>query len=215
MKKTALALTVLLLLLAVAGMQILKVAEANPIPWLFNPQMTITIQSPENGTTCTLPVFVSFTSQGDHQFSVSDDSTQSWVRSFFYVLDGQDMSASGMRFAGTKTTELPPQYPVYSYNFSGQAYLTNLTNGLHTITVYYGAVNNISYVGSPEESIYYNPTWSTISQFYVITATPSPEATPIAEPFPATLVFVASVGIALAVIGLFVYFKKLRKVSNS
>jgi hypothetical protein len=37
---------------------------------------------------------------------------------------------------------------------------------------------------------------------------PSPEPTPRAESFPATLIFVASVGIALAVIGLFAYFKK-------
>jgi hypothetical protein len=42
------------------------------------------------------------------------------------------------------------------------------------------------------------------------TATPSPESTPKAESFPVTLVFIASVGIALGVIGLIVYFKKLK-----
>ena len=40
------------------------------------------------------------------------------------------------------------------------------------------------------------------------TPTPSPEPTPKPVTFPATLVFVASVGIALAVIGLLVHFKK-------
>jgi hypothetical protein len=45
----------------------------------------------------------------------------------------------------------------------------------------------------------------------IVTPTPSPEPTPKPEPFPATLFFVASVGIVLAVIGLFVYFKKRKR----
>ena len=40
---------------------------------------------------------------------------------------------------------------------------------------------------------------------------PTPEPTPKPEPFPANLVFVASVGIALAVIGLFVYYKNAKR----
>jgi hypothetical protein len=180
-RKSMVKITVMLLLISLVGLQFAKVAEANPIPWCFNPAMTITIQSPENGANSALPVFVSFTSQGDHQFSVSDDSTQSWVRSFFYVLDGQDMRTSGMRFAGTKTTAIYSQGSVYGYNFNGQAHLTNLTEGLHSITVYYGAVNNISYVGSRDEKIYYNPAWQATSQFYVdskLTPSPTPTFTP-------------------------------------
>jgi len=182
-RKSMVKITIVLLLIYLVALQFAKIAEANPIPWCFNPVMTITIQSPENGKNSSLPVFVSFTSQGDHQFSVSDDSTQSWVRSFFYVLDGQDMRTSAMRFAGTKTTAISSQGSVYGYNFNGQAYLTNLTNGPHTITVYYGAVNNISYVGSPDEKIIYNPDWQATSQFYVDSKlTPSP--TPIFTPAP-------------------------------
>jgi hypothetical protein len=120
---------------------------------------------------------VSFTSQGDQQFSVSDEITKDWVRSFFYVLDGQDMRASGGRFAGTKTTEI--NSPPYCYNFTGQVYLTNLTDGPHSITVYYGAVNNIGYIGSSNELIYYNPVWQATSQFYVDSKpTPSPTSSP-------------------------------------
>ena len=43
------------------------------------------------------------------------------------------------------------------------------------------------------------------------TPTPSPEPTPKIEPFPTALILVATVGIALAVIGLLVYFKKRRR----
>jgi parallel beta-helix repeat protein len=46
------------------------------------------------------------------------------------------------------------------------------------------------------------------------TPTPSPEPTPIAETFPASLIFVASVGIALAVMGLLVYLKKRHHASG-
>jgi hypothetical protein len=186
--KSSVRIAVLLILISIlAGTQIVKVAEANPIPWCFNPVMTITIQSPENETINSLPVSVSFTSQGDWQFSVSDDSTQSWVRSFFYVLDGQDMGTSGVRFASTKTTTISEQGSRYSYNFNGQAYLTNLTDGPHSITVYYGAVNNISYVGSPQERIIYNTAWQATSQFYVQSKlTPSPAPTQTPSPIPTT-----------------------------
>jgi hypothetical protein len=46
--------------------------------------------------------------------------------------------------------------------------------------------------------------WSKTQTITIPRSTSSPEA----EPFPATLVFVSSVGIALAVIGLSIYFKK-------
>jgi hypothetical protein len=91
MKRTALALTLILALLAsiMAGMQVVEVADANPLPpsWM-NPRMTITIQSPLYGTDNVLPVFVKFTAQGSSHFSLSDNQTQDWIRAFFYVLDG-------------------------------------------------------------------------------------------------------------------------------
>lgn len=48
------------------------------------------------------------------------------------------------------------------------------------------------------------------SELPVSSPTPSPEPTPMAETFPASLVFVVSIGIALAVIGLLVYLKRLK-----
>jgi hypothetical protein len=157
---------VILLLISLSIIEV-KVVDANPIPWAFNPQMSITILSPENETISALPVLVNFSSLGDFQFSVSDDLTQEWVRSFFYVLDGQNMNSIGMRFVGTNTTTIHEQGSKYGYNFSGQAYIANLTDGPHTISVYYGAVNKIDYVGTPQEHVGYNSSWQATSQFYV------------------------------------------------
>jgi hypothetical protein len=106
-------------------------------------------------------------------FSLSDNQTQDWIKAFFYVLDDQNMSSSGIRFAETQTGIHPIDDDHY-YNFSGQAYLTDLSDGIHSITVYYGVLVN---VGSPHEFIVYNASWSATSQFYVITKTPSPTPT--------------------------------------
>lgn len=163
--KSTATIAVVLLLVSLAGLQAVELAEANPLPWAFNPQMTVSIQAPQNETISSLPVLVSFTAKGDGQFSASDDATEEWVRSFFYVLDGQDMRTSGVRFLGTNRTEI--NVPTYRYKFSGQAYLTNLADGPHSITVYYGAVNNITYIGTPEARIINNRSWQATAQFYV------------------------------------------------
>ena len=181
-------ITISLFVVLISSAMQVEVADANPIPWCFNPQMTVTIQSPENGTTNSLSVQVSFTSQGDQQFSVSDDLTKEWVRSFFYVLDGQDMRTMGARFADTKTTTVSEQGSKFRYIFTGQAYLTDLTDGSHTLTVYYGAVNKISYVGTSQESIWYNSAWQANSNFYVDNKlSPSPTNTPTPTLSPADI----------------------------
>jgi hypothetical protein len=103
----------------------------------------------------------------------------------------------GMRFVGTKTTTISEQGSKYSYVFSGQAYLTDLADGPHNITVYYGAVNRIGYVGTPEEQIVINTAWQATSQFYVVNNLPY---------------ILGIVAIVIAVIvGLLVYYKKRRR----
>ena len=179
-KKSFAMCAIFLLVSSILSAMQVEVVVANPLPWAFNPQMTVTIQSPANGTINSLPVLVSFTSQGDWQFSVSDDPAKEWATSFFYVLDGQNMRSMGMRFAGTQNTTISEKGSKYDHNFSGQAYLTNLADGPHTITVYYGAVNKISYVGTPQEHISYNTAWQATSQFYIqnkLTPTPTPTQT--------------------------------------
>jgi hypothetical protein len=164
--------------------QAVEVVDANPIPWAFNPQMTVSIQSPQNGTINSLPVLVNFTSRGDNQFSVSDDPSETYVRSFFYILDNQDMATMGTRFEGTNTTTIYENGRKEGYYFNGQVSLTNLADGLHNITVYYGygPINKGANVGgTSKERIIYNPTWQATAQFYVdskldsnLTPTPSP-----------------------------------------
>jgi hypothetical protein len=184
MKKRASLPAIVLALSLLFTLQNLLVSDANPLPWFANPQMTISIQSPENGTINSLPVLVNFTSRGDNQFSVSDDPSETYVRSFFYVLDNQDMATMGTRFKGTNTTTIYENGRKEGYYFNGQVSLTNLADGAHYITVYYGygPINKSAYVGgTSKERIIYNPTWQATAQFYVdskldsnLTPTPSP-----------------------------------------
>jgi hypothetical protein len=232
MPKKLLATTIIIatILALVAGIQTVEVVDANPLPWFANPQMTVSILSPQNGTINSLPVLVNFTSKGDIQFSVSDDTSAEYVRSFFYVLDGQDMENIGMRFEGTKTTTIYDENGTkQGFRFDGQAYLTNLADGPHNITVYYGAVNKISNVGTPQEQIIFNPAWQATSQFYVdsklasgLTLTPAPNIASmmptvntdphvdlIAKSFPYIVGIVAIV--IVLIVGLLVYFRRRKR----
>jgi hypothetical protein len=168
MKRAALILVFALLLSIVAILQVVKVAEANPLPpsWM-NPKMDITIQSPLNGTDNALPVFVNFTALCSGEFFISSDnpSHEDWINAFFYVLDGQDMSSSGTNFTEIQLTATHPDADHF-YEYTGQTYLTNLTDGSHSITVYWGVLVN---VGTPAEFIVYDESWSATSQFYVNT----------------------------------------------
>src|SRR4030042_1098124 len=176
--KTFMATIIILafLISLVAGMQSVEVVEANPLPpsWM-HPKMAITIQSPQNGTDNALPVFVNFTAQSSGHFSLSDNQTQDWIRAFYYVLDGQNMSSLGINFTETQLTGTYPTDSDHYYDYSGQAYLTNLTAGIHSITVYYGVLINNAF-------IVYNASWSATSQFYVLTENPLPTLSPTPSP---------------------------------
>jgi hypothetical protein len=165
MKQQAALALVSVLLFSAATIMAVGVTEANPLPWL-NPRITITIQSPLNGTSHDLPVFVNFTAQCSWEFTLSDSSIQDWIKAFYYVLDGQDMSSSGTNFTEIQLTAKHPADKDYYYEYNGQAYLTNLTDGSHSVTVYYGALINAD---SPNEFIAYKEVWSATSQFYVNT----------------------------------------------
>jgi hypothetical protein len=206
------AVIIALILIPTIGSLVLNVAEANPLPpsWM-NPKMTITIQSPQNGTDNALPVFVNYTVQCSWQFSL-DNQTGDWIRAFYYVLDGQNMSSSGINFTETQLTGTHPTDADHYYDYSGQAYLTNLIDGIHSITVYYGVLVN---VGSPAEFIVYNPSWSATSQFYVITETPSPTLTPTPSPsipeFPSAIILT----IVLIVLALAISVFKRKKTKSA
>jgi hypothetical protein len=202
MRQSSALFAVVFLVSILIGIQVVEVVNANPIPWAFNPQMTISIQSPQNGTKNSLPVLVNFTSRGDNQFSVSDDASEMYVRSFFYSIDGQDMGSQGMRFEGTNTTTIYENGIKSGFHFNGQVCLTNLANGSHTIRVYYGAVNRISFVGTPLERIIYNPAWQATAQFYV-------EGSKIpVELNPSTVIFIAIVIAVMAIVSVSVLYLK-------
>jgi hypothetical protein len=217
-KRTALALTLMLglLLSIVAAGAYFKSTEANPLPSpaLVNAQMTITIQSPQNGTDNALPVFVNFTGQCNSVFELSTNHTKKGLKGFFYVLDGQNMRSSGTRFEETQITDTYHPIGQTPYNpttdFSGQAYLTNLTGGIHSITVYYGVLFD---AGLPTENVAYESVWSATSQFYVIgeapPSLPSPTSSPLeTESVPITYSMSIVAVIVLVLLGSIVYILK-------
>jgi hypothetical protein len=210
MKRRIVIFAILLTLSILFGIEVVGMADANPIPWAFNPQMTIFIQSPQNGTINSLPVLVNFTSRGDNQFSVSNDTSEWYARSFFYVIDGQNMENMGMRFAETSTT-IYENGTRQGFNFEGKAYLRDLTDGPHSITVYYGAVNSIILVGTPLERIVFNPAWQATSQFYVN----SKSVNPVQQVIVVMNYFFSIAAILATLIaligGLLVYFKRRRR----
>jgi hypothetical protein len=185
MKKSVLALA---LVSALVVAPLFEVTRANPLPpvWL-HPEMTVTIHSPQNGAYNALTVSVYFSAQLINAFNYLTD-TPNWVSAFFYVLDCQDMSSSGIKIEQIKLTGVN-YASYYAFNYSGQAYLSDLTAGSHSITVYYGVLDKGSKI------IAYNASWSATSQFYVIT--------------PVTLLIGEAISIvAVVAVVLFFYFKK-------
>jgi len=202
-KKTFMATIIItaFLISLVPGILVVKVAKANPLPpsWM-NPKMTITIQSPlppsplilqQPMRSYSLPILVNFTAQCSWGFALVNtppaSPSQDWIRAFYYVVDGQNMSSSGINFTEVQTTINPNDTNNY-FDYSGQAYLTNLAAGSHNLTVYWGVLVN---VGTPAQFIVYNPTWSVTTQFNVNTGitptqtpTLSPSPTPTVSPTP-------------------------------
>lgn len=207
MKRKALASSFMLLLLVSVLAPLVEVTKANPLPpdWM-NPKMIIIIQSPLNGTDNALPVSVNFTAQCSGEFSLSDNPSQEgWIKSFYYVLDRQDMRSSGINFTEIQLTATLPTDRDHYYEYSGQAYLTNLTGGSHSITVYYGVLVNVN---SPHQQIVYNEEWSATSQFYVTTQEPT--STPSSPEF-LTIIFI----LVLAITGTLTALILREKHNNS
>jgi len=164
MPKKLLATTIILstILALVASIQVVEVVDANPLPPNWMASMTITIQSPLKGVINDLPLLVNFSAQSSPVFYLSGTQIDSYTGDFFYVLDGQSMSYGGTKIADTQMTVTSQN----KHQFSGQTYILNLIEGPHNITVYWGASSN--------NRIYYDESWSTNTQFYVINENPSP-----------------------------------------
>jgi len=96
-------------------------------------------------------------------------------------------------------------YAIGRIEFTGNTTLTNLSEGSHKLRL---SLETESHSLRTYECFFLIVPFTVDSNQTIPTPTPSPE--PAAQPatFPPSLVFVASVGIALAAIGLLVYLKK-------
>jgi hypothetical protein len=185
------------------GIKAVEVVNSNPLPpaWM-NPKMSITIQSPVNGAEQTLPLLVSFTAEGSHHFVLSSNQTEDWNKAFFYTIDNENMATSAHRFTEVQGPTDKTSIATDT-RFSGQAYISNLTDGTHRIIVYWGVEVN---VGTPLKQIVYNSSWSATSQFYVGSSTAHPLIEPDFLVIVIPLVFIIAI-IAVTSVSL-VYFRR-------
>jgi len=163
----------------------------------------LSLHSPQNGTYYLEPVLLNFTRFG--HFPVAYN--------YLYAVDGQSIA----RGSGTYVENIQhienengtgADWDTIETTTIGYTYLSNLTEGAHKLTfcsLRYGEVY------SDFQTVYFNIN-NTVTPAPSPAPSPEPTGTPEAtsQPatFPATLIFVGAVGIALAAIGLFVYFKK-------
>lgn len=181
MKKTALTLTLILALL----FSMAPIASAMQVDYTqfeglpYDPPIVTMISPFRNATYSVSDVPLNVTVQ----IRSNIYHNQERIRWLNYSLDGQ--TAIPLTLTVPSTSQLP-------YTAYGNEMLTGLSNGNHNLTIF-----GETYIGSLNG--YFNETVS----FTVDTAN-----TPTATPFPASLLFVASVGITIAAIILFGYFKK-------
>jgi len=165
--------------------------------------LTVVVNSPQNKVYTSSNIVVSI--------SASDPNVQTGPDSVAYSLDGGPQVIIGTAphlgmhsLDGTAELSLPNG--MHSIVGIGITWFNGTTDGIYySAPVYFTIDSPTNYVPTPTPSASPKPT----------TTPPSPSTTPEAtskpETFPASLVFVASVGIALAVIGLFVYYKNAKR----
>jgi hypothetical protein len=181
MKKTALTLTLILPLLfsMVMVVRSMQVDYSQFEGLPYDPPM-VTLASPSQNTTYNVPdVPLNVTIQ-IRGFIYHNIERMRWLN---YSLDWQ---------APVPMTLIVPSDLTPPYYVHGNEVLACLSDGSHNLTIF-----GETFVSGLNG--YFNETVS----FTVDTSD-----TPTTAPFPASLLFVASVGIAIVAIGLFVYFKK-------
>ena len=201
-----------LLVSALAGVHVVKVAKANPFPTY----PVISIESPTNKTYTTNTLFLNVTlvTKWDGVYFTSESRTVS------YRIDGKFFLISQMayRFDSENQASI----------LSGSAVLTNLTEGTHNLRVnaaysydngkqVFASNSNVTFTIDPTYSPSLSPSPSPSPTPIATpspTATPSPEPTSTLEPEPFLTVPVAAVS-AVSVVavnaGLLVYFKKRKR----
>jgi hypothetical protein len=184
MKKTALTLTLILPLLfsMVLVVRSIQVDYTQCEGLPYDPPI-VTLTSPSQNATYSVPDVPLNVTVQIRGFIYHNIERIRWLN---YSLDGQ----APVPMTLTVPSHLTPPYYVH-----GNEVLACLSDGSHNLTIF-----GETFVSGLNG--YFNETVS----FTVDTSN-----TPTAVPFPASLLFVASVGIAIAAIGLFVYFKKRKR----
>lgn len=212
MKKTALASCMLVLLIVNALLFFIRPVQADTsyIPYPTEPSQefpTLKINSPINAE-----VFTTTTAQVNITISKPESWNVYWLTTMpvigSYLVDIYLDGSFHSQLVDPGSSGFP--------NANYFVYLNKLGRGGHSVKI---EVEAFTFYNdpSPEPGDYllYPKNISETIHFTVNadlpTPTPSPEPTPKPEPFPTTLIFVASVGIALAVIGFLVYLKKRRR----
>jgi hypothetical protein len=212
MKKTAYALTIVLTISIIFGVQFVHLVQANGmVNVTYNGSPIITIKSPLNNklvSSNTVVVSFTLTRPSDNWFIGEASCAVSGVR---IVVD------EVCRSVAVNSELLVP----FSYSLN----LTDLQNGLHSLQLNaYCRGIRIRY-GLPtygnEEYIYYETLSDTVSftvdapepspeptSTPILTPTPPPETTSESATFQTNLFLASSAGIALGVAGLLVYFMK-------
>ncbi len=170
MKRRYAAFVAIFVVSILTGIQAVEDVNANPVPppWM-NAKLSVTIESPANGSIQSRSFLVRFHADGS-QFSLTNSSIGGYGGDFFYILDSQqwsDMRYSGAKIWDTKIDD--------NHNFTGQVYLSNIAAGSHSITVYWGVKVNVG--------ILTDAAWAGTSQFSVDSKlTPQPTNNPTATP---------------------------------
>jgi hypothetical protein len=184
MKRTVLALTLLFALMfsLLSGAEAVQFDYGQFEGFPYTPPI-VTVSSPSPNEPYSVPdVPLNVTVQ--IRSCVYDNIEQ--IRWLNYSLDGQTTIPLNLTVPSMRDISQLP-YPVY-----GNEMLTGLSDGNHNLTIY-----GETFIGGLNG--FFNET---------VSFTTDKSNTPTTEPFPVSLLFVASVGIAIAATGLFVYFKK-------
>jgi hypothetical protein len=201
MKKTALALAIIVLFLVPPWVDAQTTTHYGRDAGVNPAAFDLTIYSPNNQTTYAETMLLKFNItwttypvvhqiegplNGKYSYSVDNNPPVSVV---------SNQSASDVIYI------TPSNNFTVNPSFSCLVDVSGLANGNHEIVL-----KASLYIG---DYLYFNE--STVPTLFSIQ---NPEPTPRTETFPATLVFVASIGIALAVIGLLVYIKKRHRQNS-
>jgi hypothetical protein len=117
------AILVVVIISILIGGGLIEIAKADPIPQI---DPVITINSPQNTTFNVSAIEINFTAASNWDFY-----------SYYYSLDGQELKpVSNITIITQENYNKAHNFPIYRTTIEGNFSLSNLSNGLHNVTVY-------------------------------------------------------------------------------